>query len=118
MTSTAGARRMISLPSAWATQPATATIIRRPSRAAVWMRAPILSWAILSLVQGGTAAQMVAEFYRGKTIKMVISTTAGGEYDLWARLIVRHMGKHLPGNPNLIAVNIPGAGGIAAANHL
>src|SRR5436305_5249850 len=83
-----------------------------------WMRAPILSWAILSLVQGGTAAQMVAEFYRGKTIKMVISTTAGGEYDLWARLIVRHMGKHLPGNPNLIAVNMPGAGGIAAANHL
>src|SRR5205823_6323971 len=72
----------------------------------------------LSLVQGGTAAQMVAEFYRGKTIKMVISTTAGGEYDLWARLIVRHMGKHLPGNPNLIAVNMPGAGGIAAANHL
>jgi len=61
---------------------------------------------------------MVAEFYRGKTIKMVISTTAGGEYDLWARLIVRHMGKHLPGNPNLIAVNMPGAGGIAAANHL
>src|SRR5205085_2723007 len=42
-----------------------------------WMRAPILSWATLSLVQGGTAAQMVAEFYRGKTIKMVISTTAG-----------------------------------------
>jgi tripartite-type tricarboxylate transporter receptor subunit TctC len=82
------------------------------------MRTLTVSWAILLLVQGGAAAQSVAEFYRGKTIKMLISTMPGGEYDLWARLIVRHMGKHLPGNPNLIAVNMPGAGGITAANHL
>src|SRR5262245_4430127 len=64
------------------------------------------------------AAQGVAEFYRGKTIKLIISTAPGGEYDLWARLLVRHMGRHLPGNPGLIAVNMPGAGGITAANHL
>jgi tripartite-type tricarboxylate transporter receptor subunit TctC len=89
-----------------------ARTFRRPTRIVA------VSWAFLLIVQCGAAAQSIAEFYRGKTIKMVISTMAGGEYDLWARLIVRHMGKHLPGNPNLIAVNMPGAGGIAAANHL
>lgn len=77
-----------------------------------------LSSIILLFAHGAVPAQSVAEFYRGKTIKMVISTMAGGEYDLWARLIVRHMGKHLLGNPNFIAVNMPGAGGITAANHL
>jgi tripartite-type tricarboxylate transporter receptor subunit TctC len=66
----------------------------------------------------GAAAQTPAEFYRGKTIKLVIASAAGGEYDVWARLLVRHMGRYLPGNPSLIAVNMPGAGGITAANHL
>jgi tripartite-type tricarboxylate transporter receptor subunit TctC len=64
------------------------------------------------------AAQAVGEFYHDKTIKLVVSTAAGGEYDLWARLLVRHMGRHLAGNPGLIVVNMPGAGGITAANHL
>jgi tripartite-type tricarboxylate transporter receptor subunit TctC len=82
------------------------------------IRALAAGWAILLLVRGDAAADPVAEFYRGKTIKVVISTMAGGEYDLWARLVARHIGKHLPGNPNFIAVNMPGAGGITAANHL
>lgn len=82
------------------------------------MRSAIAALAILLPVQGDAAAQSVAEFYRGKTIKMVITTAAGGEYDLWARLVIRHMGKHLPGNPHFIPVNMPGAGGITAANHL
>jgi len=82
-------------------------------------RALAFSAAILLLpAQGSASAQSPGEFYRGKTVKMVISTMAGGEYDLSARLIVRHIGKHLPGNPNFIAVNMPGAGGITAANHL
>jgi len=74
--------------------------------------------ATVLLAHGCAAAQSIGEFYRGKVIKMVVATTAGGEYDVWARLVIRHMGKHLPGNPNLIAVNMPGAGGITAANHL
>jgi tripartite-type tricarboxylate transporter receptor subunit TctC len=57
-------------------------------------------------------------FYQGKTIKVVIGSSAGGGYDLWARLIAMHLGKHLPGNPALVAQNMPGAGGVVAANYV
>lgn len=60
----------------------------------------------------------VAKFYKNKDITFIIGTSAGGTYDQWARVISRHMGKHIPGNPNFIAVNMPGAGGILATNHL
>ncbi len=63
-------------------------------------------------------AQDVADFYRGKTATMLIGVSAGGEYDLQARLIARHIGKHIPGNPTLIAQNMTGAGGIIMANYL
>src|SRR5713101_8021454 len=64
------------------------------------VRSATAALAILLVVQGVAAAQSVAEFYRGKSIKMVIATAAGGEYDVWARLVIRHMGKHWPGKPN------------------
>jgi tripartite-type tricarboxylate transporter receptor subunit TctC len=57
-------------------------------------------------------------FYQGKTIRVVIATTTGGGYDLWARLIARHIGKHLPGHPTIIAQNMPGAGGVVGANYV
>ena len=62
-------------------------------------------------------AQSVAEFYRGKTITVLIGTAVGGEYDLQARLVARHVGKHIPGNPNVVPQNMAGAGGINMANH-
>jgi tripartite-type tricarboxylate transporter receptor subunit TctC len=63
-------------------------------------------------------AQSVEEFYKGKQIEVIIGTTPGGSYDVWARLLGRHMGKHLPGNPTFVARNMPGAGTMTAANHI
>src|SRR5688572_13302504 len=63
-------------------------------------------------------AQSVAEFYRGKTINLLIGVGVGGEYDLQARLVARHIGKHIPGNPNVVPQNMVGAGGINMANNL
>ncbi len=63
-------------------------------------------------------AEPVADFYRGKTINMLIGVGVGGEYDLQARLVARHIGKHIPGNPNVVPQNMTGAGGINMANYL
>jgi tripartite-type tricarboxylate transporter receptor subunit TctC len=63
-------------------------------------------------------ADAVADFYRGKTVTVIVGYTAGGGYDLYARTLARHMGKHLPGNPAFIVQNITGAGSLNAANHI
>lgn len=57
-------------------------------------------------------------FYQGKTIRIIVGSDSGGLYDLWARLFAKHMPKHIPGNPNIIVQNMPGAGGLAATNYL
>ncbi|MBM2806374.1 MAG: tripartite tricarboxylate transporter family receptor [Deltaproteobacteria bacterium] len=58
------------------------------------------------------------EYYRGKTIRLVVGYAPGGGYDFYARTIARHMGKHIPGNPAFIVENMPGAGSLVSANHL
>jgi tripartite-type tricarboxylate transporter receptor subunit TctC len=63
-------------------------------------------------------ADSVADFYRGKTVNVLIGVGAGGEYDLQARLVARHIGKHIPGNPTVVAQNMTGAGGLKMANYL
>src|SRR5687768_12204705 len=74
---------------------------------------------LLAAVAGAPAqAQSVADFYRGKTVNVLIGVGVGGEYDLQARLVARHIGKHIPGNPNVVPQNMTGAGGINMANHL
>ena len=67
---------------------------------------------------GPSLAETVGEFYRGKQIRFIIRTTPGGDYDQYTRLLARHMGRHIPGNPSLIPVNMPGGGGITAANYM
>jgi len=57
-------------------------------------------------------------FYKGKTIKIVVRSDPGGGYDTYGRLVSRHISKHIPGNPRTIVINMPGAGGIVAANYL
>jgi tripartite-type tricarboxylate transporter receptor subunit TctC len=64
------------------------------------------------------AAESVAEFYAGKTVTIVVGSDAGGGYDTNARLLARHIGKFIPGNPNVIVQNRPGAGSITAANYI
>ena len=57
-------------------------------------------------------------FYEGKTISFIISTAPGGTTDIAGRLVARHLGKHVPGNPDIVVQNMPGAGGIVSANYL
>jgi tripartite-type tricarboxylate transporter receptor subunit TctC len=74
--------------------------------------------AMLALGGQPAAAQSVADFYRGKTVTVVVSTSTGGGYDAMARAIARHIGRHVPGNPAVVVRNMPGAGGITAVNWL
>jgi len=64
------------------------------------------------------ASEAVAKFYTGKTIQLVIGYSAGGGYDTYARALSRNMGRHIPGNPNFVVQNMPGAGSRTAANWL
>ncbi len=76
---------------------------------------------LCSLVGAGVPpakADAVADFYRGRTVTVVVSSSAAGGYDTIARAVARHMGKHMPGNPAFIVRNMPGAGGMTATNFL
>jgi tripartite-type tricarboxylate transporter receptor subunit TctC len=65
------------------------------------------------------AQQAAAQpFFAGKQISLLIGTTPGGGYDAYGRALARHLGRHIPGNPTIVARNMPGAGGITLANHL
>ena len=63
-------------------------------------------------------AQSVADFYKGKNIELQIGYSVGGGYDLYARLLARHLGKHIPGNPTVLPQNMPGAGSLRLTNWL
>ena len=63
-------------------------------------------------------AQTPEEFYKGKTVSMVVSSSPGGGYDTLSRAVARFLPKHIPGNPQVVIRNMPGAGGIVATNHL
>jgi tripartite-type tricarboxylate transporter receptor subunit TctC len=57
-------------------------------------------------------------FYKGKTVRIVVAFSAGGGFDAYSRMIARHLGKNIPGKPNIVVENMPGAGGLIAAKHL
>lgn len=80
------------------------------------MKRIILASLIFLLLSFNLHAQV--PFYADKTIRVVVGYTPGGTNDLWARVIARHMGKYIPGNPNFIVQNMPGAGSLVAANHV
>ena len=79
--------------------------------------AAILTTASLSAAPPA-AAQSSEQFYKGKQMRFIIRSAVGGGYDLYSRLLTRHIVKHIPGNPQMIAVNMPGGGGIVAANYV
>ena len=62
-------------------------------------------------------ADAVADFYRGRTVNLVVGYGPGGGYDLCARLVARHLGEHIPGHPNVVVQNMSGGSGIAAMNY-
>ncbi|HKA80068.1 MAG TPA: tripartite tricarboxylate transporter substrate-binding protein [Xanthobacteraceae bacterium] len=79
----------------------------------------VVAAATLSLTAAQLAhAQPGEPFFARKTITISIGYTAGGSYDLYGRLIARHLGKHIPGQPTVVAQNMPGAGSLKAANYL
>jgi len=84
-----------------------------------FVRSGLASGAIL--IAGASlpaAAQSPAEFYKGKTVTIFVGLSAGGGYDTNARLVGRHIGKYIPGNPNVLVRNMPGAGGLVMTNHV
>jgi len=73
---------------------------------------------ILALTMPRAAAQGVADFYRGKRVNLIVSYGPGGGYDVYARVLARHMGKYIPGNPAIVVQNMPGAGSLRGTNYI
>ena len=72
--------------------------------------------ALASVGPGRTADAQ--SFYEGKTIRIIVGLAPGGGYDTYARVVARHLGRHIPGNPAVVVENMPGAGSLISANHL
>ena len=79
--------------------------------------AVLVAFACVALCASPSFADPVADFYRGKQIRFIIRAAPGGNYDLYMRLLARHMVRHLPGTPEAIPVNMPGGGGLTALNY-
>jgi tripartite-type tricarboxylate transporter receptor subunit TctC len=73
---------------------------------------------VLAMAVAAAPAQNVADFYKGKNVELYIGYSVGGGYDLWARVLARHMGRHIPGNPTIVVKNMEGAGSLRLANWL
>jgi tripartite-type tricarboxylate transporter receptor subunit TctC len=80
-------------------------------------RALALALVPASLI-AAAPGQAQDDFYKGKTVNIVVGFTAGGGYDVNARAVARHLGKHIPGNPNVIVQNMPGAGSLQSVRYL
>src|SRR5262245_14924980 len=74
--------------------------------------------ALIGIGARQAKADASAGFYKGRTVTVVVSSSAAGGYDTVARALARHMGRHMPGNPVFIVRNMPGAGGMTATNFL
>src|SRR5215207_4144686 len=83
-----------------------------------WSRVLVGSGLACLLVQAAMAQDAVADFYKGRQIKIVVGFSAGGSSSLYAQALARHMGKYIPGNPTLIVQHMPGGGGLVAANYI
>jgi len=86
-------------------------------RAGIWLCALVTGAGPL-LCGAPSPAQSPAEFYKGKTVELYIGYSVGGAYDLYARVLARHLGKHIPGNPTIVPKNLEGAGSLRLANWL
>ncbi len=80
----------------------------------------LIGLLVLLLVSWGSPSSQAAaeEFYKGRTVRFVVGFAAGGGFDTYTRVIARHIGKHIPGNPSTIVENMTGAGSLIAANHV
>src|SRR5579871_429154 len=79
---------------------------------------PTIVLVALACATSASAQEDIAAFYKGKTVRIVVGTAAGGGYDLFARTVARHLAEHIPGNPTIIVQNQPAAGGLVMTNQL
>ncbi len=77
-----------------------------------------LAAAVIVCAAGTAAAQDVGDFYKDKRIRMIVGSGPGGGYDVYARLVARHLGRHIPGNPAFQVQNMEGAGSVVATNYV
>ncbi|HXF54576.1 MAG TPA: tripartite tricarboxylate transporter substrate-binding protein [Hyphomicrobiaceae bacterium] len=84
------------------------------------MRTGLVGAALLSMAVAPpiALADEVADFYKGKTVSVIVGYSPGGGYDTYARVLAKHIGKYIPGNPTVVIQNMPGAGSLVAANYL
>src|SRR3990167_4602336 len=75
-------------------------------------------FAFLLFLTWTSNLQAQESFYQGKTVRIVVGFTPGGFYDRWARLLARYLGKYIPGTPDIIVQNMPGAGSVVATNYV
>ena len=80
--------------------------LQRPTRA-------VFLIGLIAGLPAAAAAQSGEQFYRGRTVTLVVGTSPGGINDISSRLVARHLGRFIPGNPNIIVQNAPGGGGLA-----
>ena len=78
----------------------------------------IFCFSVIFLSHPAEVPAQADPFYKGKTIRIIVGSTPGGFYDRWARLFARYMAKYIPGQPEIIAQNMPGAGSVIATNHV
>jgi tripartite-type tricarboxylate transporter receptor subunit TctC len=90
----------------------TASIIRRRACAG------IMALLGIGIAAVSARADQVADFYHGKTLNLIIGTSSGNDYDFRGRLLARYLPRHLPGEPTIVPQNMPGVGGVKAANYL
>jgi tripartite-type tricarboxylate transporter receptor subunit TctC len=77
----------------------------------------LLAVAVLAALPNAAAADPIADFYEGKQIRFIIRAAPGGNYDLYMRVLARHIVRHIPGKPAAVPVNMPGGGGLTALNY-
>jgi tripartite-type tricarboxylate transporter receptor subunit TctC len=82
------------------------------------MKPGIILWALFVSAVGSSLVCAQDPFYKGKTLRIVVPFAAGGGYDIYSRIIGRHMGKYIPGNPTFVVENLTGAGGLIGINHV
>jgi tripartite-type tricarboxylate transporter receptor subunit TctC len=79
----------------------------------------VLLTAVVALISvGGSRSGDAQSYYEGKTVRVIVGLAPGGGFDTYARVIARHLGRHIPGNPTVIVENMTGAGSLIAANHI
>jgi len=86
----------------------------------MWQRSLSFAWLpfVLGFWIANTAYPSTHDFYKGKTVRILVGASAGGAFDTWGRMVGRHLGKQIPGNPVVVVENVTGAGGLILANQL